>query len=297
MESRFVWMDGRLVPFEQATVHFLSPAIHYGLAVFEGVRAYPTPRGPGIFRAREHAERLLHSARIFGLRELGYGAADLALAMSQTVAANGYPACYIRPVIYMASGAWNLNLDTGRHAVGIAVWEWTQFLGEEAFARGVRANVSSFTRHHPNVMMTKAKISGNYANSVLAKTESVRLGFDEAIMLDPYGFVAECTGENLFLVKDGKIRTPDSATVLEGITRLPADRRGPHRSPDPGDPASLPRRGVRSGPALRGLDHGGDARLPARGVGRGERSRTSSGAPLRKLGIDRAKRRLDNRRP
>ncbi len=219
MESRFVWMDGRLVPFEQATVHFLSPAIHYGLAVFEGVRAYPTPRGPGIFRLREHAERLVDSARIFGLRDLGYGAADLALAMSQTVAANGYPACYIRPVIYMASGAWNLNLDTGRHAVGIAVWEWTQFLGEEAFARGVRANVSSFTRHHPNVMMTKAKISGNYANSVLAKTESVRLGFDEAIMLDPYGFVAECTGENLFLVKDGRIRTPDSATVLEGITR------------------------------------------------------------------------------
>jgi branched-chain amino acid aminotransferase len=139
--------------------------------------------------------------------------------MSQTVAANGFSSCYIRPVIYMASGAWNLNLDTGRHAVGIAAWEWTQFLGAEALEHGVRANVSSFTRHHPNVMMTKAKISGNYANSVLAKTESVRLGFDEAIMLDPFGFVAECTGENLFLVRDGKIRTPDSATVLEGITR------------------------------------------------------------------------------
>jgi len=219
MKSRFVWMDGRLVPFEQATVHFLSPAIHYGLAVFEGVRAYATPRGPAIFRSREHAERLLHSALIFGIRDLGHGASDIALAMAQTVAANGYPACYIRPVVYMASGAWNLNLDTGRHAVGIAVWEWTQFLGGEAFERGVRANVSSFTRHHPNVMMTKAKIAGNYANSVLAKTESVRLGFDEAIMLDPYGFVAECTGENLFLVKNGKIRTPDSATVLEGITR------------------------------------------------------------------------------
>ena len=219
MKSRFVWMDGRLVPFEQATVHFLSPAIHYGLAVFEGVRAYATPRGPAIFRSREHAERLLHSALIFGIKDLGHGASDIALAMAQTVAANGYPACYIRPVVYMASGAWNLNLDTGRHAVGIAVWEWTQFLGGEAFERGVRANVSSFTRHHPNVMMTKAKIAGNYANSVLAKTESVRLGFDEAIMLDPYGFVAECTGENLFLVKNGKIRTPDSATVLEGITR------------------------------------------------------------------------------
>ncbi|HSB60437.1 MAG TPA: aminotransferase class IV, partial [Vicinamibacteria bacterium] len=130
MQSRFVWMDGRLVPFEQATVHFLNPALHYGLAVFEGVRAYATPRGPGIFRLREHAERLVHSARIFGIRDLGYGAADLALAMSQTVAANGFAACYVRPVIYMASGAWNLNLDTGRHAVGIAAWEWTQFLGE-----------------------------------------------------------------------------------------------------------------------------------------------------------------------
>jgi branched-chain amino acid aminotransferase len=219
MTSRFVWMDGRLVPFEQATVHFLNPALHYGLAVFEGVRAYDTPRGPAIFRLREHAERLVHSAHIFGLRDLAYGAADLARAMSQTVAANGFHECYIRPVIYMASGCWNLNLDTGRHAVGIAAWEWTQFLGASALEQGVRANVSSFTRHHPNVMMTKSKISGNYANSVLAKTESVRLGFDEAIMLDPYGFVAECTGENLFLVRDGKIRTPDSATVLEGITR------------------------------------------------------------------------------
>jgi len=219
VESRYVWMDGRLVPFAEATVHFLSPAIHYGLAVFEGVRAYATPRGPGIFRLREHAERLVHSARIFGLRDFGYTVDDLTLAMSRTVAANGFPACYIRPVVYMASGAWNLNLDTGRPAVGIAVWEWTQFLGAEALERGVRANVSSFTRHHPNVMMTKAKISGNYANSVLAKTESVRLGFDEAIMLDPYGFVAECTGENLFLVRGGRIRTPDSATVLEGITR------------------------------------------------------------------------------
>jgi branched-chain amino acid aminotransferase len=219
MTSRFVWMDGRLVPFEQATVHFLNPALHYGLAVFEGVRAYDTPRGPAIFRLREHAERLVHSAHIFGLRDLAYGAADLARAMSQTVAANGFRECYIRPVIYMASGCWNLNLDTGRHAVGIAAWEWTQFLGASALEQGVRANVSSFTRHHPNVMMTKSKISGNYANSVLAKTESVRLGFDEAIMLDPYGFVAECTGENLFLVRDGKIRTPDSATVLEGITR------------------------------------------------------------------------------
>src|SRR5260370_13824804 len=219
MTSRFVWMDGRLVHFEQATVHFLSPALHYGLAVFEGVRAYDTPRGPAIFRLREHAERLVHSAHIFGLRDLAYGAADLARAMAQTVAANGFRECYIRPVIYMASGCWNLNLDTRRHALGIAAWEWTQFLGASALEQGVRANVSSFTRHHPNVMMTKSKISGNYANSVLAKTESLRLGFDEAIMLDAQGMVAECTGENIFIVKKGRVRTPSDGSILEGVTR------------------------------------------------------------------------------
>ena len=156
-------------------------------------------------------------------------------------------------------GVLEPDLDAGRYAVGIAAWEWAQYLGAEAREQGVRANVSSFTRHHPNVMMTKAKISGNYANSMLAKTESVRLGFDEAIMLDPYGFVAECTGENLFLVRDGKIVTPDSATVLEGITRdaLLDDRprprlRGRGRPGEP-RPALRGRRGVR-------VRHGGRGR-------------------------------------
>jgi len=140
-------------------------------------------------------------------------------AVKATVAANGFPECYIRPLIYLAEGGWNLSLDSGVPHVGIAVWKWEKFLGEEALENGIRANTSSFTRHHINASMTKAKICGNYVNSVLARTESLRLGFDEAIMLDPQGYVAECTGENLFLVRRGVLYTSPSAAILEGITR------------------------------------------------------------------------------
>ncbi|MCI0706219.1 MAG: branched-chain amino acid transaminase [Ignavibacteriae bacterium] len=183
------------------------------------MRSYATERGPAIFRLREHMERLVNSAKILGFRSLPYTAQELVEAAKRTVAANGYTECYIRPLVYLSGGGWNLNIDGGKPGVGIAVWEWNNYLGTEALERGVRANISSFTRHHPNVMMTKAKITGNYANSFLAKTESVRLGFDEAIMLDPQGYVAECTGENLFIVQRGAIYTPNLAPVLEGITR------------------------------------------------------------------------------
>jgi branched-chain amino acid aminotransferase len=219
MESTFVWMNGALVDYKDATVHFLTPALHYGAGVFEGIRSYDTHNGPAVFRLTEHMERLVQSAKVFGFRSLPFTSAQLAEAACQTVAANGFRECYIRPMIYLTGGAWNLNVDMGEAAVGIAVWEWKNYLGAEARDRGVRANISSFTRHHPNVMMTKAKVSGNYANSFLAKTESVRLGFEEAIMLDPQGFVAECTGENLFIVKRGTVITPSLAPVLEGITR------------------------------------------------------------------------------
>jgi branched-chain amino acid aminotransferase len=219
LRSKYVWLDGSLVPFEQARVPFLMTGLHYGLAVFEGIRAYRTPRGPAVFRLREHVERLLGSAHVFGMPEVGYSAQEIFEAVRSTVAANGLQECYIRPVIYVSEGAWNLDIGRAKLGFGIAAWEWTAYLGAEALEQGIRANVSSFTRHHPNVSMTKAKISGNYANSALAKTESVRLGFDEAIMLDPYGFVAECTGENLFLVRGGAIVTPPSSTILEGITR------------------------------------------------------------------------------
>ncbi|HEX7432896.1 MAG TPA: branched-chain amino acid transaminase [Anaerolineaceae bacterium] len=219
IESKFIWMDGKLVEYEKATVPFLTSALHYGLGVFEGIRCYSTERGPAIFRAAEHMERLVNSARILGFRELPYTAAELVEAAIETIRANEFPACYIRPLIYHTTPNPTLNLDIGEARVGIAVWEWGAYLGEEAIEKGVRANISSFTRHAPNIMMTKAKITGNYANSVLAKTESVRLGFDEAIMLDPQGYVAECTGENLFLVRKGVIFTPQTAGVLEGITR------------------------------------------------------------------------------
>jgi branched-chain amino acid aminotransferase len=219
MESKYVWMNGELVEFEKATVHFLTPALHYGVGVFEGIRCYDTERGPAIFRLKEHAERLVDSARVLGFRDLPYSAAELADAIRLTVAANSFAECYIRPLIFLSGGGWNLTVDGGQASVGIAVWEWKNYLGAEALEAGIRANIASFTRHHPNVMMTKAKVTGNYANSVLAKTESVRLGFEEAIMLDPYGFVAECTGENLFVVRRGQIFTPGLATILEGITR------------------------------------------------------------------------------
>jgi len=219
MESKFIWVDGELVEFEKATVHMLTAALHYGAAVFEGIRAYRTDKGSAVYRLREHAERLIESAEIFGFRNLPYTAEDVSRAVKETVKANGFAECYIRPLLYLTGGAWNLNIDAGKPALMIAVWEWANYLGEEALAKGIRANISSYTRHHPNVAMTKAKIAGNYVNSILAKTESVRLGFEEAIMLDPQGYVGECTGENLFVVRKGRVFTPSTAPVLEGITR------------------------------------------------------------------------------
>ncbi len=219
MRSACVWVDGRLLPFEQATVHVLTPALHYGVAVFEGIRCYATGRGPAVFRLREHMERLVASAEVLGFRDLAYTAADLSEAARETIRANGLAACYVRPIIYLADGGWNLTIDAGVPRCAIAVWKWDTYLGQDALDKGVRANVSSFTRLHPNVTMTKAKIAGNYVNSVLAKTESVRLGFDEAIMLDPQGYVAECTGENLFAVSRGRLVTPPAGAILAGLTR------------------------------------------------------------------------------
>jgi branched-chain amino acid aminotransferase len=219
VDGKFIWMDGKLVEFEKATIHFLNSAFHYGLGVFEGIRCYSTDRGPAVFRHREHMERLVDSAKILGFRELPIDADGLMAAARDTIRANEFQQCYIRPLIFHECTEPNLNLDNGWARVGIATWAWDSYLGEEALEKGIRANISSFTRHHINVMMTKAKITGNYSNSVLAKTESARLGFDEAILLDPQGYVAECTGENLFLVRNGKIITPTTSTILEGITR------------------------------------------------------------------------------
>lgn len=218
-ESKFVWMDGELVEYEKASVPFLTSALHYGQAVFEGIRCYKTNKGPAVFRLKEHMERLVNSARILGFRSLPYTAEELAEAVKKTISANGFEDCYIRPLLYAGGPVLSLNLDSTQAKVGIATWDMGAYLGQEALENGIRAHVSSFTRHHPNVMMTKSKVSGNYANSTLAKTESVRLGFDEAILLDPQGYVAECSGENLFVVRGGKLFTAYTAPILEGITR------------------------------------------------------------------------------
>ncbi|MCL4561912.1 MAG: branched-chain amino acid transaminase [Chloroflexi bacterium] len=219
IESKYVWMNGGLVEYGQATVPFLATALHYGAGAFEGIRCYTTDRGPAVFRLYEHIERLVNSAKILGFRTLPYTIAELSEATKLVVSANEFGDCYIRPLVYLIAPDVGLNLDTGKAQVGIAAWDMGSYLGDGTQEQGIRANVSSYTRHHINASMTKAKITGNYANSILAKTESVRLGFDEAIMLDPQGYVAECTGENLFLVRNGVLFTPPTATVLEGITR------------------------------------------------------------------------------
>lgn len=219
LESKFVWMNGVLVPTEHAVVPFLTPALHYGTAVFEGMRAYNTARGPAIFRLKDHIERLFSSARIFGFLALPWTEEEVIEGSKAVVRDNGFSECYVRPLLFAASGHMGLNLLGIVPGLGIAAWEWKAFVSPEAEAKGLRANVSSFTRHHPNIMMTKSKLAGNYGNSVLARTESARLGFDEALMLDPTGLVAEGTGENLFAVRKGVIYTPHRTTVLEGLTR------------------------------------------------------------------------------
>lgn len=218
MRSNYVWMDGKLVNYEQATVHVLNPTMHYGTGVFEGIRCYETAKGSAVFRLREHLQRLIESVHIVGIDEYPYSVPELYSAVHMTIRANGFSECYIRPLIYMA-GPLTLDLDDWQPVTCIAVWEWAPFLGKDGAEKGARATISSFTRHHPNVMMTKAKITGNYVNSTFAMTLAKRSGFDEAILLDPQGFVAECSGENIFLVRDGIILTPPRNSILEGITR------------------------------------------------------------------------------
>lgn len=217
MKSDFIWINGKFVPYAEATVHVLTPTIHYGPGVFEGIRAYKTERGPGVFRLREHMERFNNSIHILGFAP-PYSVDELIDAVKETIRRNGFDSCYIRPFMYL-DGPLGLNLDASKPVIAIATWEWGAYLGKEAMERGARMAFSSFTRMHPNASMTKAKIGGQYVNSMLAKTLALRMGFDEAIMLDPEGYVAEGSGENLFMVRDDVIYTPYRAGVLEGITR------------------------------------------------------------------------------
>jgi branched-chain amino acid aminotransferase len=218
MKSDYIWLNGTLVPYKEATVHILNPTMHYGPGVFEGIRCYATADGPAVFRLGDHLTRFIDSLHILGFENLDYGLEDLRKAAHETIRANGFTECYIRPFMYL-EGPLGLNLDASSPVIAIAIWEWGTYLGKEALEKGARMLVSSFTRMHANASMTKAKIGGQYTNSMLAKTLALRMGFDEAIMLDADGFVTEGSGENLFLVRDGKIYTPPLANVLAGITR------------------------------------------------------------------------------
>lgn len=214
-----IWMDGELVDWNDAKVHVLTHCLHYGSGVFEGIRAYETPRGPAVFRLREHVERLFASSKIL-MFEVPYSVDELIEATKQTIAANNLDSCYIRPLVFCGYGEMGLNTLPCPINVMIACWPWGTYLGDEGLAKGVSMKVSSYTRHNPNTIPTQTKASGMYINSSLAKIEALKAGYDEAIILSPQGYVSECTGENLFVVKKNKIITPPvSAGILEGITR------------------------------------------------------------------------------
>ena len=216
--SEKIWMDGRFVNWADANVHILTHSLHYGLAAFEGIRCYKGKSGSSIFRLAEHVDRLFESSHIAEI-QIPYDKKDITEAIIETVRVNRLEACYIRPLVYIGYGAMGLYPGDNPIRVGIAAWNWGTYLGDDALTKGIRAKVSSFTRHHVNVSMTRGKISGYYVNSILAKREVKADGYDEAIMLDPEGYVAEGTGENVFIVRRGQLKTTPLTSILEGITR------------------------------------------------------------------------------
>ena len=214
-----IWMDGSLVDWDDAQVHVLTHTLHYGCGVFEGIRAYETDRGPAVFRLTDHIRRLFASAKIFMI-DIPYTVEEIVEATRETVRVNGLPSCYIRPIVYLGYGEMGLNPLPCPVQVSIAVWPWGAYLGDEGVASGVRMKVSSWQRHSPNAMPPAAKGTGMYINSQMAKVEALKAGYDEAILLSPQGYVSECTGENIFIVRDGVISTPPTAAgALEGITQ------------------------------------------------------------------------------
>lgn len=220
MEDRdgWIWLDGQFVPWREARIHVLTHTLHYGLGVFEGIRAYRTDAGPAIFRLDEHIERLCESAHILAM-DHGYSRSELAAACRQVIVRNGLEAGYIRPLLFL--GAEKLGIDPAGatvHAM-VAAWPWRAYLGERALEHGIRIKVSSFARHHVNVQMCRAKSVSTYANSILATREAKADGYDEALLLDTDGYVAEGAGENVFLVKRGVLIEPELTSALDGITR------------------------------------------------------------------------------
>lgn len=214
-----IWMDGQLIDWRAAQVHVLTHTLHYGCGAFEGVRAYKTDKGTAIFRLQEHTERLMNSAKILRMK-LPFSADALNEAQKEVIRANKLESCYIRPLVWIGSEGLGVSPHANSVRAMVAAWAWGAYLGEEGMKRGIRVKTSSYTRHHVNVTMTQAKTVSNYTNSILAVLEAQEDGYEEAILLDPAGFVSEGSGENLFLVKNGVVYTPDlSAGALNGITR------------------------------------------------------------------------------
>jgi branched-chain amino acid aminotransferase len=214
-----IWMDGKLVPWHEANIHVLTHTLHYGLGVFEGVRCYKAKKKSYIFRLKEHVERLFDSAKILGI-EIPFNRSQINKAIVQTVAVNKLDECYIRPIVFLGGNKMGLNKDGVDVHAAIAAWPWGAYLGEEGLDLGIRVKISTFTRHHVNISMTRAKACGYYINSIMAKAEAVQDGYDEAILLDPNGYVSEGSGENIFAYSKGVLRTPSLChSNLDGITR------------------------------------------------------------------------------
>jgi len=213
----FIWYDGKLVPWREANTHVLTHSLHYGLAVFEGVRAYKTEIGTAIFRLKEHTKRMFNSAKIY-MMEIPYTPEQLMDAQREVVRANKLESCYLRPLAFYGSEKMGVSPVGAKVHVAIAAWPWGAYLGEDGLKRGIRVKTSSFARHHVNVTMARAKVATTYANSILANLEATQDGYDEGLLLDTDGFVAEGCGENIFIVKDGRVYTPELTTALDGIT-------------------------------------------------------------------------------
>jgi len=213
-----IWSDGKMIPWREATTHVLTHTLHYGMGVFEGLRAYETTRGPAIFRLKEHTDRLFNSAHIF-MMKMPYDRATLMQAQCDVVRQNDLKSGYIRPIVFYGSEAMGISAKTLSVHVAIAAWAWGTYLGPDGLEKGIRVKTSSFTRHHVNINMCRAKSVTTYANSILAHQEVAHDGYDEALLLDVDGYVAEGAGENIFIVKQGKLYTPDMTSCLEGITR------------------------------------------------------------------------------
>jgi len=214
----WIWLDGEMVPWREATIHVLTHSLHYGMSVFEGVRAYETDKGAAIFRLAEHTRRLFDSAHIMGM-EVPFTQEQVSQAQKDVVAKNNLPSAYIRPLIFYGSEGMGLRAENLQVHVMVAAWAWPSYMSPEALEMGIRIKTSSFTRHHVNISMTRAKAGGHYINSMLALREAINSGVDEAMLLDPEGYVAEGSGENIFLVRDGVIYTPELTACLNGITR------------------------------------------------------------------------------